>query len=220
MQGKIFNPNTGDLLDILGFAGRAWIGHPLLPGKSVWLGRAKRGACDRRLRDQVHRCVRPAEHCCGGGCTLAGHRKEGVMTLSHFSAVLVFSFFTSIVFGITQRAEPKMMMRFGAFCFAVFVFGTDCGELGYVPDQALVVAPEPTLASRGWGTRLEAETARIVTMRAVLCRVRPRLLRLGRLLRRGLAPASAFRALHASLRGPPRASGPFRSARSRLREAR
>ncbi len=46
------------------------------------------------------------------------------MTLSHFSAVLVFSFFTSIVFGITQRAQPKMMIRFGAYCFSVFVLGT------------------------------------------------------------------------------------------------
>ncbi len=44
--------------------------------------------------------------------------------LSHFSAVLVFALFTSIVFGITQRAEPRMMIRFGAFCFAVFVGGT------------------------------------------------------------------------------------------------
>ncbi|HEX4154825.1 MAG TPA: hypothetical protein VHY48_04360 [Acidobacteriaceae bacterium] len=41
--------------------------------------------------------------------------------LSHFSAVLLFSLFTSIVFGITQRAEPKMMVRFGAYCFALFV---------------------------------------------------------------------------------------------------
>ena len=44
--------------------------------------------------------------------------------LSHYSAVLVFALFTSIVFGITQRAEPRMMIRFGAFCFAVFVGGT------------------------------------------------------------------------------------------------
>lgn len=44
--------------------------------------------------------------------------------LTHFSAVLVFSLFMSVVFGITQRAEPKMMIRFGAFCFAVFVGGT------------------------------------------------------------------------------------------------
>jgi len=46
------------------------------------------------------------------------------VNLSHFSAVLLFSLFTSIVFGITQRAEPKKMVRFGAFCFALFVVGT------------------------------------------------------------------------------------------------
>ncbi len=46
------------------------------------------------------------------------------MTISQFSAVLLFSLFTSIVFGITQRAEPRMMIRFGAFCFALFVGGT------------------------------------------------------------------------------------------------
>ena len=46
------------------------------------------------------------------------------MTLTHFSAVLLFSLFTSIVFGITQRAEPRLMMRFGAFCFVSFVGGT------------------------------------------------------------------------------------------------
>lgn len=43
------------------------------------------------------------------------------MMLSHFSAVLLFSLFTSVVFGITQRAEPKMMVRFGAYCFVLFV---------------------------------------------------------------------------------------------------
>jgi hypothetical protein len=46
------------------------------------------------------------------------------MTLTHFSAVLLFSLFTSIVFGITQRSDPKMMVRFGAFCFVLFVGGT------------------------------------------------------------------------------------------------
>lgn len=43
--------------------------------------------------------------------------------LSHFSALLIYAFFASIVFGITQRAEPKMMIRFGAFCFGLFVVG-------------------------------------------------------------------------------------------------
>jgi hypothetical protein len=41
--------------------------------------------------------------------------------LTHFSAMLLFALFTSVVFGITQRAAPKMMVRFGAFCFALMV---------------------------------------------------------------------------------------------------
>jgi hypothetical protein len=31
------------------------------------------------------------------------------VTITHFSAVLLFSLFTSVVFGITQRSEPKMI---------------------------------------------------------------------------------------------------------------
>ena len=46
------------------------------------------------------------------------------MTLTHFSAVVLFSLFTSVVFGITQRSEPKLMSRFGAFCFVLFTGGT------------------------------------------------------------------------------------------------
>jgi hypothetical protein len=41
--------------------------------------------------------------------------------MTHFTAVLLFSLFISVVFGITQRAQPKMMLRFGAYCFALFV---------------------------------------------------------------------------------------------------
>ena len=46
------------------------------------------------------------------------------MTITHFEAVLLFSLFTSVVFGITQRSEPRTMIRFGAFCFGLFVVGT------------------------------------------------------------------------------------------------
>jgi len=46
------------------------------------------------------------------------------VSISHFSAVLLFSLFTSVVFGITQRSQPRMMIRFGAFCFVMFVTGT------------------------------------------------------------------------------------------------
>jgi hypothetical protein len=40
---------------------------------------------------------------------------------SHFSAVLLFALFASTVFGITQRNEPRAMMRYGAYCLALFV---------------------------------------------------------------------------------------------------
>jgi hypothetical protein len=45
------------------------------------------------------------------------------MTLSHFSAALVFALFTSIVFGITQRSVARDQIRYGLYCFAMFVGG-------------------------------------------------------------------------------------------------
>lgn len=41
--------------------------------------------------------------------------------MSHFAALVVYAFFASIVFGTTQRTEPKNMIRFGALCFGGFV---------------------------------------------------------------------------------------------------
>jgi len=43
--------------------------------------------------------------------------------MTHFTALVVYAFFASIVFGITQRSSPREMMRFGASCFAGFVIG-------------------------------------------------------------------------------------------------
>ncbi|HUZ04941.1 MAG TPA: hypothetical protein VMU62_06270 [Acidobacteriaceae bacterium] len=43
---------------------------------------------------------------------------------SHFTAVLLFAFFASIVFGITQRSETRAMIRYGVYCFGLFVLGT------------------------------------------------------------------------------------------------
>jgi len=40
---------------------------------------------------------------------------------SHFSAVLLFAVFASTVFGITQRETPQRMLRYGLYCFALFV---------------------------------------------------------------------------------------------------
>jgi hypothetical protein len=44
-----------------------------------------------------------------------------MLTLSHFSAVLLFATFASVVFGITQRTAPKAMIRYGLYCWVMFV---------------------------------------------------------------------------------------------------
>jgi hypothetical protein len=43
--------------------------------------------------------------------------------LSHFSAALIFAICASVVFGITQRNTPREMVRYGGYCFALFLGG-------------------------------------------------------------------------------------------------
>jgi hypothetical protein len=43
--------------------------------------------------------------------------------LSHFSAAVVFAACASTVFGITQRNKTREMVRYGAYCFVLFVGG-------------------------------------------------------------------------------------------------
>jgi hypothetical protein len=45
------------------------------------------------------------------------------LELTHFSAALLFSVFASVVFGITQRNSPREQMRYGLYCFAMFLGG-------------------------------------------------------------------------------------------------
>ena len=45
------------------------------------------------------------------------------LQVSHLTAAVTFAFFASVVFGITQRSTPRDMLRYGAYCFAVFVVG-------------------------------------------------------------------------------------------------
>lgn len=42
------------------------------------------------------------------------------MSPSHFSAVLLFALFASVVFGITQRETTRRMVRYGIYCFVLF----------------------------------------------------------------------------------------------------
>ncbi len=45
------------------------------------------------------------------------------MQLSHFSAALLFSFFASTVFGITQRDTVRDQFKHAAYCFGIFMGG-------------------------------------------------------------------------------------------------
>lgn len=44
-----------------------------------------------------------------------------MLTPSHFTAVLLFATFASVVFGITQRSTPRAMVRYGVYCWVLFV---------------------------------------------------------------------------------------------------
>ena len=43
-----------------------------------------------------------------------------MFTPSHFTAVMLFALFASVVFAITQRNTPKTMLRYGAASFGLF----------------------------------------------------------------------------------------------------
>lgn len=44
-----------------------------------------------------------------------------MFTPSHFTAVLLFALCASVVFGITMRETPQRMLRYGLYCFLLFV---------------------------------------------------------------------------------------------------
>jgi hypothetical protein len=46
-----------------------------------------------------------------------------MLALSHFNAALLFSIFASTVFGITQRNNTRDMVKYGFYCFALFMGG-------------------------------------------------------------------------------------------------
>ena len=45
------------------------------------------------------------------------------LQLSHFSSAVLFGLFASVVFGITQRSTSREQIRYGLYCFAMFVGG-------------------------------------------------------------------------------------------------
>ncbi|HEY8056024.1 MAG TPA: hypothetical protein VIE13_08945 [Terriglobales bacterium] len=49
------------------------------------------------------------------------------MTISHLTAVVLFSLFSSTIFGITLREGLRDQVRYGLIAFAWFVGGTIAG---------------------------------------------------------------------------------------------
>ena len=45
------------------------------------------------------------------------------LSLSHFSSAVLFAVFASTVFGITQRSSLREQIRYGLYCFGMFVGG-------------------------------------------------------------------------------------------------
>lgn len=45
------------------------------------------------------------------------------LALSHFNAAVLFAVFASTVFGITQRNNVRDQVRYGLYCFVMFVGG-------------------------------------------------------------------------------------------------
>lgn len=48
--------------------------------------------------------------------------------MTHFPAVLLFALFASTVFAITQRETPLRMLRYGIYCFVLFVGSVIAGS--------------------------------------------------------------------------------------------
>lgn len=50
------------------------------------------------------------------------------MALSHFATVLLFATFASVVFAITQRSTLRAMVRYGVYCWVLFVGSVIAGS--------------------------------------------------------------------------------------------
>jgi hypothetical protein len=44
-----------------------------------------------------------------------------MLTLSHFTTVLLFATLASVVFAITQRSTLRGMVRYGVYCWVLFI---------------------------------------------------------------------------------------------------
>jgi len=125
MQGKVY-ASAHDILDILGLAGDLGNGLPYVISRWLGLGDVQVQVTTADYGTRLHCGGRPAERDCRRGRAQSAHREEILMgnpifQPSHFAAVVLFALFASTVFGITQRETPRNMLRYGIYCFVLFV---------------------------------------------------------------------------------------------------
>ena len=72
------------------------------------------------------------------------------LELSHFTAAVLFSVFASVVFGITQRNTAREQIRYGLYCFVLFVGGVIRRGMGHVAAAALEAATSFWLQTSGF----------------------------------------------------------------------
>ena len=124
MQGRIYKPNGGDILDILGFVGDVGSGALYFLARIMDWGDALAANAVADYGKTFLIVAWPFELYCGSRCAPHCPGEETVsVNLSHFSAAVVFALFASIVFGITQRNSTTEMVKYGLYCFALFVGG-------------------------------------------------------------------------------------------------
>ena len=78
------------------------------------------------------------------------------LELSHFTAAVLFSVFASVVFGITQRNTSREQIRYGLYCFVLFVGGVfvagwvimDTAALSSASSYWLLAFSSPSFSSR------------------------------------------------------------------------
>jgi hypothetical protein len=51
-----------------------------------------------------------------------------MLALSHFTTVVLFATFASVVFAITQRSTLRAMVRYGIYCWVLFVGSVIAGS--------------------------------------------------------------------------------------------
>ena len=136
MQGKIYTPNTGEILDILGFAGDLGLGLIYAAARMFGWGASSVITVTGDYGDEVHCGGGAAQPDRGGRRSLSRERTEGVR-MTHFSAGAALRIFHVDRFRHHAARAAEADAAFRRVLLRAFRRHHDRGELVDVGDQAL-----------------------------------------------------------------------------------